>query len=111
MPFDAAREAPALGQMTIDLPAAPGRRARTATLQLRACRVELARPRRSAAEAARLPASVTLTPLDAREIEPPRGRRAGALGAADPCPRPEGHIRWTAWSRLASSPAITATVG
>lgn len=45
MLFTAAREAPALDCMTIRLPAAPARRARPATLQLRACRVELARPR------------------------------------------------------------------
>jgi hypothetical protein len=63
-----------LGRETITLPARPGRPAREATLALRAGLVTLKRPKRnSAAEAARLPATVTVTLLEAREPAPPRG--------------------------------------
>ena len=52
----------------------PGRRARTAVLALRAGVVTLQRPKRNcAAAAAQLPAEVTLTLLDAREVDPPAG--------------------------------------
>jgi hypothetical protein len=61
-----------LGRETISLPAAPGRRARDVVLALRAGVVTLQRPKRnSAAEAAKLPASVTVTLVEAREIDPP----------------------------------------
>lgn len=61
------------GRMTVDLPAAPGRRARTAVLSLRFCTVDIARPlsRQTRAELARLPRSVRLTLVEAREIDPP----------------------------------------
>jgi len=63
-----------LGRETIHLPAGPGRRARTAVLELRAGAVTLKRPKRnSAAEAAKLPPSVAVTLLEAREIDPPEG--------------------------------------
>src|SRR3546814_9606536 len=60
--------------MTVDLAAGPGRRARTAVLALRYCRVEIARPvshKRPAADLATLPRSVTLTLVEAREIGAP----------------------------------------
>jgi hypothetical protein len=61
------------GRMTVDLAAAPGRRARTAALSLRFCVVEIARPvsRKQPAEMAALPPSVTLTLVEACEIDPP----------------------------------------
>jgi hypothetical protein len=61
-----------LGRETISLPAGPGRRARQVTLALRAGAVVLKRPKRNrAAEAAKLPTSVTVTLIEAREIDPP----------------------------------------
>ena len=72
--FDATCDVPELGRETIKLPAAPGRRARKAVLALRACQVEIKRPKRNrAAEAAKLPASVWLSFVEAYEIEPPAG--------------------------------------
>jgi hypothetical protein len=63
-----------LGRETIAVPAAPGRRARSVVLALRAGVVTLKRPKRNrAAEAARLAATVTLTLVEAREIDPPAG--------------------------------------
>ena len=61
------------GRMTVNLPAAPGRRARTAVLSLRFCTLDIARPlsRRSRADRARLPRSVRLSLVDAREVDPP----------------------------------------
>lgn len=61
------------GRMTVDLAAAPGRRARSAALAVRFCTVEIARPvsRRRSAELAALPPSVTLTLVEAREVDPP----------------------------------------
>lgn len=61
-------------RMTVDLSAAPGRRARTATLALRFCPVQIRRPaNRPRSAATVLPDSVTLTLVDAREIDPPDG--------------------------------------
>jgi hypothetical protein len=61
-----------LGRETITLPAAPGRRKRQVTLALRAGGVTLKRPKRNrAAEAAKLPATVTVTLIEVREIDPP----------------------------------------
>lgn len=62
------------GRMTVDLPAAPGRRARTAVLALRFAKVEIARPvsRQLRAERARLPPRVSLSLVEARELAPPR---------------------------------------
>lgn len=62
-----------LGRVKIELPAAPGRPARTAILALRACPVEIARPGRAKEEADALPAKVALTLVEAREIDPPSG--------------------------------------
>jgi hypothetical protein len=63
-----------LGRMTVDLPSASTRQARTATIALRSCRVSIARPKRNrAAWAAALPGSVELTLVEAREVDPPQG--------------------------------------
>jgi hypothetical protein len=65
---------PELGRETIDLPANPGRPARSVVLALRARMVTLKRPKRNhAAEAAKLPSTVTLTLVEAREVDPPDG--------------------------------------
>lgn len=73
--FAHAAGVPEAGRMTVDLPAAPGRPARTAVLALRFRPVESARPvsRKRGAELAALPAGVTLTLVEAREIDPPPG--------------------------------------
>jgi hypothetical protein len=62
------------GRMAVDLPAAPGRRARTAHLALRFCRAAIQRPcnRRSAHD---LPRQVEISVVEAREIDPPAGAR------------------------------------
>jgi len=64
---------PEAGRMTLDLPAAPGRSARSAVLSLRFCAVAIARPvnRKQSAELAALPPHVELTLIEAREIDPP----------------------------------------
>lgn len=66
---------PEAGRMMVDLAATPGRCARRAVLALRFAPVELARPvsRKRSAERAALPPSVTLTLVEAREIDPPAG--------------------------------------
>ncbi len=70
----AAAGQPELGRETISLPAGPGRPARTAVLALRSGQVTLARPARNRrAEAARLPPTVTLTLVEAQEVDPPPG--------------------------------------
>jgi hypothetical protein len=63
------------GRMSVDLPAAPGRRARTAVLSLRFAQIEIARPvsRKRNARWAALPPSVELSLVEAREIDPPDG--------------------------------------
>lgn len=63
------------GRMTVALPAAPGRAARTARLALRCATVDIARPvsRKRTAELAALPASVALRLVEAREVDPPPG--------------------------------------
>jgi hypothetical protein len=72
--YDCMKEVPELGRETIDLPANPGRPARSVVLALRARTVTLKRPKRNhAAEAARLPNTVTLTLVEAREVDPPDG--------------------------------------
>ena len=61
-----------LGRETITIPPASGRRERTAVLAVRAGAVTLARPKRNrAAEAAKLPAAVTVHLVEAREVDPP----------------------------------------
>jgi hypothetical protein len=66
---------PEAGRMTVELPAAPGRRARTATIALRFRAVRIARPvsRRGDDERAALPESVGLSLVEAREVDPPEG--------------------------------------
>jgi len=70
--YDCMEDIAELGRETIDLPANPGRPARKVTLALRARKVTLVRPKRNhAAEAAKLPKNVTLTLVEAREVDPP----------------------------------------
>jgi hypothetical protein len=72
--YDSTRGLSKLGRQIIDLPAAPGRPARQASIALRACRIEIRRPKRnSAKEAAKLPASVALSLVEAYETDPPAG--------------------------------------
>jgi len=62
---------PELGRATVELPAVGGRTARVVTLAVRACRISIKRPKRNRAQwAAALPASVELTLVEAREIDP-----------------------------------------
>lgn len=59
------------GRMTVDLPAAPGRRARTAALSVSFGTIEILRPKnRKLSEA--LPAALKLTLVIGREIDPPK---------------------------------------
>jgi hypothetical protein len=65
---------PEAGRMAVDLPAAPGRRARTAIVSLRFCKVEIARPKhRTSGARAALPRAVALSLVEASEINPPAG--------------------------------------
>lgn len=65
------------GRITIDLPAIPGRKARTAVLSVRFGSIEIARPKNRKGNGARkLPATVTVRMVDAREINPPQGEQA-----------------------------------
>jgi hypothetical protein len=65
-------EVPELGREVIDLPAKPGQPARKAVLALRTRQISLQRPRRKCpGEEAKLPKQVTLTLVEAREIDPP----------------------------------------
>lgn len=61
------------GRMTMDLPAAPGRKARKATLALRFATVTIRRPANRGAAGRDLPKGVTLRVVDARECDPPQG--------------------------------------
>jgi hypothetical protein len=71
--FDGGTHMTVLGQETVRVPAAPGRAERDAVVTLTAGQVTLRRPKRnSAAEAAKLPADVTLTYLEVREVDPPK---------------------------------------
>lgn len=70
--FAVAESLPEAGRMTVELAAAPGRPARTAVLGLRFTTVEILCPTsRKAAEAVALPKSVTLSLVEAHEIDPP----------------------------------------
>jgi Transposase DDE domain len=72
--FSCTDRLPELGRMTVQLAAAPGRPARPATLALRCRQVTIARPKtRRARGSGALPAQVTLTLVEAREIDPPAG--------------------------------------
>lgn len=68
---------PELGRCQVDLAAAPGRPARTATLALRVRPVSLRRPTRHTGHAAAaLPPTVDMTLVEAREVDPPPGTPA-----------------------------------
>lgn len=79
--FEVADSLPELGRMTVALAAAPGRPARTAILALRSTTIEIGRPVRSKMQldvhaqvhGAPLAACVSLTLVEAREIDPPTG--------------------------------------
>lgn len=71
-----------VGRMAVDLPAAPGRRARTMTLELRFGSADLKRPRtkrspaeREKAKAGTLVETVRLHVVHAREIDAPAGEK------------------------------------
>lgn len=64
---------PELGRETIELPAGPGRKARSAVLALRARQVRIKAPTTGRpAGSAPLPAEVALWLVEAREIDPPK---------------------------------------
>jgi Transposase DDE domain len=63
------------GRMVVDLPAAPGRKARQAALSLSFGQVEIMRPMNRKAATA-LPQTVPVTLVVAREIDPPQGEGA-----------------------------------
>jgi hypothetical protein len=65
------------GQMTIELPAIPGRKARTAVLCVRFGSIEIARPKNRKANTAtgKLPRTITLRMVDAGEINPPQDQK------------------------------------
>lgn len=63
--------APEAASVTLDLPAGPGRRARTATLAVRFMPVEVKRPQHSPDP--HLPKTLSLFAVDVREIAPPSG--------------------------------------
>lgn len=64
---------PEAGRMHVDLPAAPGRPARTAVIALRFCAVDIARPVSRQHPVDDLPEHVRLTLVEAREVDPPAG--------------------------------------
>ena len=75
--YDACRTQPELGRLEIHLPATPKRQARTATVAVRAGVVTIKRPRRNcAAEAAKLPPTLSLTYVEACEVDPPADAEA-----------------------------------
>lgn len=72
--YGGVEDLPELGRERVSLPAAPGRPARTAVLALRARQVAIGRPHRNLpGEAAKLPPSISLSFVEAREIDPPAG--------------------------------------
>jgi hypothetical protein len=73
--FATADGLPEAGRMSVDLPAASGRKARRALLSLRHGTVEIKRPG-DRKQAGGLPGTVTLWAVDAREIDPPQGEEA-----------------------------------
>src|SRR5206468_8888383 len=58
--------------MTVELPAAPGRKARTTELSVKFGKIEIKRPKHRAA-ASDLPATIGVTLVIGREINPPQG--------------------------------------
>ncbi|MGL5116941.1 MAG: IS4 family transposase [Beijerinckiaceae bacterium] len=73
--FDRLANTHEMGRMSVELAAAPGRKARTAIIGLRFASVEVASPvsRKSMNERKALPPSVLLTLIEAREVDPPLG--------------------------------------
>jgi len=67
--FARAGALPAMGRAELDLPARPGRRRRTAQLEIRFMPAKLARPRNGLR--AGLPESVAVNVIDVREVNPP----------------------------------------
>lgn len=67
--FDLIDAQPEQGRVTVTIPAAPGRKARAATLAIRFALVILRRPRNGADPA--LPETVTVTLVDVREVSQP----------------------------------------
>ena len=63
------------GKMTVELPAAPGRKARKAELSVKFGKVEILRPKHSTA-ASGLPETITVTLVIGREINPIEGQEA-----------------------------------
>lgn len=72
--YGCTQDMPELGCEIVHLPASPGRAERDAVMALYARQVTLKRPKRnSAAETAKLPPEVTLTYVEAREVDAPNG--------------------------------------
>lgn len=69
--FARADAMPALGRAELDLPARPGRRRRTAQLEIRFMPARVARPKNGLR--ADLPESVAVNVIDVREVDPPAG--------------------------------------
>lgn len=69
--FARADAMPAMGCAELDLPARPGRRRRTAQLEIRFLPAKLARPKNGLR--AGLPESVAVNVIDVREVNPPAG--------------------------------------
>jgi len=69
--FTQADAMPAMGRAELELPAKPGRRRRTAQLELRFMPASLAQPKHGLR--ANLPESVAVNVIDVREIAPPSG--------------------------------------
>lgn len=70
--FAALDAQPVAGRATVDLPAGPGRRARTAAVAARVLHAVIARPRNGLVED--LPKTVAVTLVDVREEAPPPGQ-------------------------------------
>jgi Transposase DDE domain len=62
-------ELPEQGRIKVNIPAAPGRKARVAELAIRFCRIDVCKPMHGAARD--LPATITLTMVDVRETSQP----------------------------------------
>jgi Transposase DDE domain len=73
--FAAAEAWPEAGRMTVELPAAPGRKARTASLSLSFGDVALRRPRSRGSDKS-LPEAIPVALVVAREVDPPAGAEA-----------------------------------
>jgi hypothetical protein len=73
--FAVADQWPEAGQITVELPSTPGRKARQAVLSVHFGSVEIAKPknRKNRQGARKLPKTVTLRMVDAREVNPPPG--------------------------------------